>query len=43
MARSGRDPDEIRLEIADAVGNGEDVIEHFRRLTRARGWSRGGE
>jgi len=36
MGRYGRDPDEIRLEIADAIGNGEDVIEHFRRLERAR-------
>jgi hypothetical protein len=34
----GRSPEEIRLEIADAVGSDEDVVEHFRQLTRARGW-----
>lgn len=43
MSEYGRDAEEIKLEIADAVGNGEGVVEHFRRLARARGWSRGGE
>lgn len=41
MSRWGRDPEEIDLEIADAVGNDEDVVEHFRALTRARGFHGG--
>jgi len=39
MSRYGRTPEQIRLEIAHAIGNGQDVVEHFRALTRAQGWS----
>jgi len=41
MGRYGRDAEEIRLETADAIGNVEDVIEHFRTLSKARGWTDG--
>lgn len=29
------------LEVADAAANDECVAEHFRQLTRARGWNGG--
>lgn len=35
MSRCGRDPDEIRLEIAYAIGEGRDPVEHIRRQKRA--------
>jgi hypothetical protein len=39
MSRYGRSADERRLEIAYAIGQGRDIVEHFRSLARARGWS----
>lgn len=40
MSRYGRSAAERRLELAYAIGEGVDPIEHFRRLARSRGWSR---
>ena len=39
MGRYGRSDDERRLELAYAIGEGIDPIEHFAQLSRARGWT----
>jgi hypothetical protein len=39
MSRWNRDPDEIRLDIAYATGEGLDVIEHLRGRHEAAGWT----
>jgi len=41
MSKWGRSDEERALEIAYAIGNGIDPIEHLQHLTRARGWTDG--
>lgn len=41
MGSYTRSAEEHRLELAYAIGNGIDPIEHFRNLTRAEGWTGG--
>jgi hypothetical protein len=41
MSRWNRDPDEIRADIAYAVGEDLDIVEYLRQHHRAAGWSGG--
>ena len=40
MSRWNREPDEIRTDIAYAVGEDLDVVEHLRDRHHAEGWTR---